>query len=235
MGIRSSRDAIGTPEIGRTVRILAIETSTSDYEVGVSSDSAHVVCTGNRFQDDYDGIAGLVERCLAEAETDVSSIDAIVVDRGPGNLTSVRSGLAYANALAYATKLPLYAVSSLEAMAYAAQSADASGTPVFVALAARNKESGPFLAALHEKGIASRFAFDYLEKLASTLVSGYPRLNLAGSHIDAQVKSLPRIETLDSGITRPQVRTLPTLLRDGILEAAQQALPLTEDSDEFRG
>jgi tRNA threonylcarbamoyladenosine biosynthesis protein TsaB len=227
------------------VSLLVIETSTSHYEVGVVAGTSCVISTGNRFQPDYDGIAGLVERCLAESGTDVSALDAIAVDRGPGNLISVRAGLAYANALAYAADLPLYTASSLEIMARAAteenddeyDNNDDAGdlrTPVFVARAARNNVSGPFFAAVFEGGAATFMKLDYLAKICDSLAGRYPELVLAGTHIEAQAGFLEQISTIHSGVTGPGVGPLSALLGRGMLPATQQAFPLTEESEEFR-
>lgn len=235
--------------------VLVIETSTSNYEVGVAAGTSCVISTGNRFQPDYDGIAGLVERCLAEAGTDVSALEAIAVDRGPGNLISVRAGLAYANALAYAADLPLYTASSLEIMARAAieendsddndsdddedndednDDNDDRRAPVFVARAARNNVSGPFFAAVYEGGAATFMKVDYLEKICDSLVGRYLELVLAGTHIEAQTGFLEPMSTIHSGVTRPGVGPLSALFRKGMLPATQQAFPLTEESEEFR-
>jgi tRNA threonylcarbamoyladenosine biosynthesis protein TsaB len=234
------------------VSLLVIETSTSNYEVGVVTGASCVISTGNRFQPDYDGIAGLVERCLAEAGTDVSALDAIAVDRGPGNLISVRAGLAYANALAYAAGLPLYTANSLEIMARAAieeagdehedededeDEDDNNGdrrAPVFVARAARNNVSGLFFAAVYEGGAATFMKVDYLTKICDPLVGRYHELVLAGTHIEAQADFLEQIPTIHSGVTRPGAGPLSALLRKGMLPATQQAFPLTEESEEFR-
>lgn len=214
--------------------ILSIETSTSEYDVGVTVGSSDVFSTTNRFRPDYDGIAGLVERCLVEAGVRVSQLDAIAVDQGPGNLTSVRAGLAYANALAFATGLPLYTGTSLQIMAHAADRANDQKAPVFVARAARGRESGPFYAAVYENDKLKLTTLDLLTNLCDSLAVTYSRLKLAGTHIEAQAKSLHGVSTIDTGITRPSAGPLSTLTRKGLLQMTTQALPLTEDSEAFR-
>jgi len=217
------------------VSVLVIETSTSNYEVGVVAGTSCVISTGNRFQPDYDGIAGLVERCLTEAGTDVSALEAIAVDRGPGNLISVRAGLAYANALAYAADLPLYTANSLEIMAEAVAEEDEDRrAPVFVARAARNNVSGLFFTAVYEGGAVKFMKLDYLAKVCDLLAGKYRELVLAGTHIEAQAGFLEQISTIGSGVTRPGVGPLSALFRKRMLPATQQAFTLTEESEEFR-
>lgn len=215
------------------MNILVIETSTSEYEVGVITDDLQVVLSSNRLQPDYDGIAGLTERCLAKAGVDVSTLDAIAVDQGPGNLTSVRAGLAYANALAYAADLPLYAASSLAIMAQAADQDDDRRAPVFVARAARGKVSGPFFAAVYEEGTATFLRLDHLQKVAESLTGTYDELKLAGTHIEAQAEFLGRTSTIDTQVTKPSVGPLSALLQRGLLPVARQAFPLTDESAVF--
>jgi N6-L-threonylcarbamoyladenine synthase len=58
-------------------------------------------------------ICGVVERALAEADTDWRGLDAVAVTQGPGLVGSLLVGVSYAKAAAWAAGLPLVAVNHL--------------------------------------------------------------------------------------------------------------------------
>lgn len=59
-------------------------------------------------------IGELVAQLLAETGTDLRDINEIGVDLGPGGLSSARSGVSYANALAFGSGAALWGVSALD-------------------------------------------------------------------------------------------------------------------------
>jgi len=59
----------------------------------------------------------MIEQLLTEARLSVRDLDAIIFGRGPGSFTGLRIACSVAKGLAYAHDLPLYPVSSLEAIA----------------------------------------------------------------------------------------------------------------------
>jgi tRNA threonylcarbamoyladenosine biosynthesis protein TsaB len=77
-----------------------------------------------------------VDALLAGAGTRAEELDALVVGTGPGSFTSTRIGLAAARGLALALDLPVAGVSTLDALASAAEGAlpaiDARRREVFV-------------------------------------------------------------------------------------------------------
>lgn len=80
----------------------------------------------------------LVERTLADAGLRIADIDALAVSIGPGSFTGLRIGLAFAKGLAYAGRLPLAAVPTLEALAWVAEASP--DDRVCAALDARKRE-----------------------------------------------------------------------------------------------
>lgn len=65
----------------------------------------------------------MIEKLLADAKTDFSDLEGLVVGTGPGGFTSLRIGLAVAQGLSLAHQIPIYPVSSLLNVAAACQSA----------------------------------------------------------------------------------------------------------------
>lgn len=80
----------------------------------------------------------LVEGTLADAGLRIGDVDALAVSIGPGSFTGLRIGLAFAKGIAYAGRVPLAAVPTLEALAWVA---DASPDDrICAALDARKQE-----------------------------------------------------------------------------------------------
>jgi tRNA threonylcarbamoyladenosine biosynthesis protein TsaB len=97
---------------------LAIDTSSAWCSVALSfADAAPLV----RRQKVSAGASQLllpwIEDLLSEAAIELSTLDAIAIDIGPGAFTGVRLGVAAVQGLATAARLPILAVESLDAIA----------------------------------------------------------------------------------------------------------------------
>jgi tRNA threonylcarbamoyladenosine biosynthesis protein TsaB len=80
----------------------------------------------------------LVQTALARAGVGWEALDGLAVSIGPGSFTGLRIGLALAKGIAFAGALPIAAVSTLEALAWAAE--PAPGDLVWAVLDARMRE-----------------------------------------------------------------------------------------------
>ena len=117
--------------------LLGIETSCDDTATAVVRDGRTVLSNVSTNQDEfhakYGGIvpeiasrkhvellAPAVEDALARAGVSLAGVDGIAVTAGPGLIGSLVVGVAYAKALAYASRKPLYAVNHLHGHIFAA-------------------------------------------------------------------------------------------------------------------
>ena len=98
--------------------VLAIETSTPIQSLAI-------VHRGNvlfeaRIQSQYKegpGLLSLLDAALKQCQLKLEDIDRFVVSRGPGAFTGLRVSMAMLKSLALTLDKPLYAASSLEAIA----------------------------------------------------------------------------------------------------------------------
>ena len=105
------------------MKILAIETATAWQSIAILEDD---VVLARRDQDagSAHGLLLLpsIDRMLAEAGLQLSSLDGLACSIGPGSFTGIRVGVATCLGLRAATGLPLALVPTLEAMAWGVRS-----------------------------------------------------------------------------------------------------------------
>ncbi len=127
------------------MNILALDTSNEYCSIALlAGDGSH----------EMDAFAGqghsgvvlpMIEQILAECRLDLRKIDAIAFGSGPGSFTGIRIACGVAQGLAFGLGIPVFGVSTLEAMAHAVE-----GERVLCCLDARMGEI--YHAAYSKKG-----------------------------------------------------------------------------------
>jgi tRNA threonylcarbamoyladenosine biosynthesis protein TsaB len=127
--------------------VLAIATSGPRSEVGLLREGVplRVVDLGQGAERGRE-VAPAIARLLDEAGLEPEALGAVAVDVGPGSFTGTRVGVATAKGLHVGVGVPVVAVSSLDALARAAE--DAPGT----ILALRDARAGEAYFALYRPG-----------------------------------------------------------------------------------
>ena len=98
--------------------ILNIETSTEVCSVALARNGNIVTLKENLSEQNHAKLLTLfIAELLDESEIAVDQLDAIAVSGGPGSYTGLRIGVSVAKGMCYGAKLPLIAITSLEAMA----------------------------------------------------------------------------------------------------------------------
>ena len=176
--------------------ILAIETSCDDTCAAVVAPDgrralSNVVHTQTE-HDRYGGVVpevasrahleridGVIERSLADADTDLTDIDRVAVTTRPGLIGALLVGVAAAKGIAYARSLPLIPVNHLEGHIAAAYLAEPTLEPPFVALIASGGHTALYCVdqnhSMHLLGeTLDDAAGEALDKGARMLGLGFP-------------------------------------------------------------
>jgi tRNA threonylcarbamoyladenosine biosynthesis protein TsaB len=120
-------------------------------------DSASAACSAALWQDgaiiasrlepmargQVEVLVPMVAGVLEDAGTGFDALDGVAVTVGPGSFTGLRAGLAAARGFALGRGIPLYGVTTLEAVACAARDAAPAGTrdwPLFIAIDTRRAD-----------------------------------------------------------------------------------------------
>ncbi len=142
--------------------ILSIETATK--RMGVAIVDGGQLLSSYELLADYPHaveLPGAVTRCLAAARLPLAALDGIAIDIGPGSFTGLRIGLAFAKALAFASKKPLTGVASLDALAAGVPFAEGLVCPVLDA-----RQQNVYVARYHmEQGQPKRVSAYLLGRL----------------------------------------------------------------------
>ena len=109
------------PEGTRDVHVLAIDTSTMITRVAVvagDDDTIRALASEQSSVRTHSGaLLQLIDAALHAASLSLAAMDGLAIGAGPGSFTGLRIGMATAKGLAFAAGKPLWAVSSLAALA----------------------------------------------------------------------------------------------------------------------
>ena len=101
------------------MKILSVDTSATAASVALSEEGKLIGETFiNTSLTHSQTLIPMVEQLLNNTKTEISDIDAIAVNAGPGSFTGVRIGVAAVKGHAFANNIPCVSVSTLESMAY---------------------------------------------------------------------------------------------------------------------
>jgi tRNA threonylcarbamoyladenosine biosynthesis protein TsaB len=201
------------------------------HAVAVGVDEEVVFSREVRWDDvEFRDLGHLVETGLRAAGRTFTDVDRLGVDRGPGNRSSVRTGIAYANGLAFGLGLGIFSASSLEIMAAEAGHSDAE--PVLTLRAA----GGRVFGGLFRGGKPAQLCRGRLPAVVDRLAADLDVITVAGDHRADVASLLPGVVVKDSEVALPGVGTLRRMAVVGTAVSFSDgpgAVALTEASTEF--
>lgn len=115
-------------------KLLAIDTSTDKASIALTVSGQLFTKANSNIKQHAEFLLPMISELLQEANISLQDLDGIVFGCGPGSFTGIRVTCSVAKALAYAHNLPLYPVTSLQAIAYGACDGDFSGNISILAL-----------------------------------------------------------------------------------------------------
>lgn len=99
--------------------ILAVSTSSNICSVSVLDDDKCIIELNiNDVKTHSENLMPLIDSALNKSNKNLSDINLIACDNGPGSFTGIRIGISTVKALAEAKNIPVISCSSLEALAY---------------------------------------------------------------------------------------------------------------------
>ncbi|MFC5410643.1 tRNA (adenosine(37)-N6)-threonylcarbamoyltransferase complex dimerization subunit type 1 TsaB [Larkinella bovis] len=97
--------------------ILSLDTSTTVCSVALHRDGSVLACYELFTEKSSSGmLTTLIQNAVQHSGYQLSDLDAIAVDKGPGSYTGLRIGVSTAKGLCFALDKPLLAINTLEAM-----------------------------------------------------------------------------------------------------------------------
>ena len=154
---------------------LFIETSNLDFQIALHDGSSFLYRSDQGEAGQPRDLSNLLEEGLNQSGKTVTDISEIIVDIGPGGLTSTRSGIAFANGLAFALNINIVAANGLELMRL-----QAGSMPDDYVIAARRSNDGNYFMGFFHEDNCQRLALGKPEKLIEELDWQHQQLTWIG-------------------------------------------------------
>jgi tRNA threonylcarbamoyladenosine biosynthesis protein TsaB len=199
--------------------IAGISTSSGQFVFLLGEHQTVIYDSSEAEQDDRPELYGMFREALTVCNRKASDTGCIVVDTGPGGTSRVRTGVAFANSLAYSLQIPVCPVSAMELAGIDAYSR--YGLPVVHTV---KSMKGNAYAGLYT-GVGRDIPVKYglVEETVPELVAGIDRLAVVGDHREliAQLPALAGKTIIDSqmqhGTARIFIEKSPMFTERGLL------------------
>jgi tRNA threonylcarbamoyladenosine biosynthesis protein TsaB len=174
------------------MNLLAIDTSTERASLALLANARVHTKEHTNIRQHAAHILPMIDDLINTAGISISDLDGVVFGCGPGSFTGLRVSCSVAKAIAYAHDLPLYPVSSLSAIAYAASSGKITvDTPVLALLDARMNEVywEYFTDFASDAPIVSK-AQDIILQVGKPVILAGVGLDTYACHLPCEIKDL---------------------------------------------
>jgi tRNA threonylcarbamoyl adenosine modification protein YeaZ len=187
--------------------LLAISTSQSQISLALGEDgvvrySREEPIAPNGGTD----LGALVQEALAAAGITVSALTGILTDTGPGGTSSVRTGVAFANALAYSRNIPVTPVTATELVGRDVFAQ--LQCPVLVIIPSIKQQ---YYHALYD-GATTELQYGSVEAIVSRIAAHGKKLAIAGygKILPSLQEQVPGVELVFSGVQKVKATLMIT-------------------------
>lgn len=201
-------------------KLLAIDTSTDKASIALAVSGQIFTKSNSNIKQHAEFLLPMISELLQEANISLQDLEGIVFGCGPGSFTGIRVTCSVAKALAYAHNLPLYPVTSLQAIAYGAWDGNSS---ILALLDARMHEYyWQYFTDL-------RVIHPAVASLQDIKIPEVSRLIIAGPNIKSALEALPNLDKdIEIKEIFPMANNMLKLAQDKYIEpvTAKDASPL---------
>jgi len=131
--------------------LLGIDTSTRFASVAIVQDGVVLAEATGDGRGHGSDLLVLVDAVCVGAAIGAHDLDAVAIGAGPGSFTGLRIGMATAKGIAFAAKCPLWAVSSLAALAHAELAPALGGRELATVVAVLDARKGEVYAGTYRR------------------------------------------------------------------------------------
>lgn len=213
---------------------LAIETSSSEYFVAIGTGDSVLYHSADIPDLNSDKDLGLLlQKGLEQTSLQVTDIDQLSINIGPGGLGAVRSGVSFANGLSFGLSKPLLPLNAFELVGF--QAAQKHADPVLIT---SNAADGKAYGGLYHEGKVLNVKYGLLLDVVGALTTGLSRCCVAGTHQEKVPQMCENIDWVKSDIKFASAVAQLELIAAQDMSAkaiSGPATPLNELSELFQG
>lgn len=205
------------------MKLLVLDTSSHIATIGVLNQGEILVENIENIKNHAAIILPVIQNLLQKANLSIKDLNAIGFGKGPGSFTGIRISVSIAKAMAFAHNLPLYAVSTLQNIAYSAFKHN-NTNDILTLIDARIKE---VYWSVHSKQNLSK---DEFVSAPQEVITENTSLALAGFGWEQYFDLLPmsvRQNIKERYIIYPEAKTMIEMISAGLLDSvsAEDAMP----------
>ena len=205
---------------------LGISTSSGQFALVLGEDNKLIFDSDDFQLSEKKDISILISTCLEFTKISVSSISNIIADIGPGGTSRVRTGIAFANSLAYSLGIAVCPVSSLELAGIEAW--DNYARPVISTVKSIN---GNAYCGFFNNNKLISIEYGTINNLIPHLANGLEEIVVVGYHRELIKSLLPTKKIIDSGALYGNAKILVEksyLFLDRAIFFPKFAIPINE-------
>jgi tRNA threonylcarbamoyladenosine biosynthesis protein TsaB len=206
------------------MQLLALDTSTEQLSIAVQHGDRVWCHRGAGGAQASSQLITEILKLLAQAGLTLSALDALVVGRGPGSFTGLRTACAVAQGLAFGTRCPVLGIDTLKALAPAVRNQQPQARRVLAVLDARMQQVYAAAYEWHDDDwltVQAPGLYDPADLSPPPHWVDDPLVWIAGNGHPALVEA-PAVLRTPSGVTRPAFECLPEA--QALLQLAPPAL-----------